>query len=548
MAKQKQLRAAGYARTSGEGQRDNTSIPNQKDAIERKAEAERWAFTRHYVDEARSGAKIAGREAFQALMRDAALGKFDVVVVYKIDRYARDGTDILDSARTLKRDFGVDVIDASGIFDTRDPNKTLMNFLGAGIAQQERLTILQRTITGKMRKAQEGKPWCGTLPVGRGYDEAKGGWYINDLGHTIRTVLQRYVDGDIGMAAAAEGSGITNAARRLSKWLKSGQLAGTYVAHFRAPDIGIDEAIEIPAVPAVLPIRLLRRAQAKALHNRTWNRHDTRSYRLTGFVYCRRCGRALGGITHREDRGQPYWYRHHPDAPKCAFASVPGRRLEGAVLDALFTFVRDERRFQSALAAAMPTAGDRRAAEGERNRAAKRAGKAQARLDRLVDALLDGKIDKAILIEKQDKLKTERDAAQARLEELDAQLAAMPTAGEFEANAALARLDVEQWLRMQDWRDLPHEDIRRFLHYLFGENPKASGTGIFIEKTADGSIAIELRGAIDLGLLARGYRPGALESEEFEKVKETYQRWQEVKGSKERLEAILASINQSTTT
>jgi site-specific DNA recombinase len=110
----KQLRAVGYCRTSGEAQRDNTSIPNQKQSIESFASFQKWKVLKHYVDECKSGSKIAGRHDFQKMMRDAAAGKFDILVVYDITRFGRDGFDILDSARTLRRDFGVDVVATRG--------------------------------------------------------------------------------------------------------------------------------------------------------------------------------------------------------------------------------------------------------------------------------------------------------------------------------------------------------------------------------------------------------------------------------------------------
>jgi site-specific DNA recombinase len=86
--------AVGYCRTSGEGQRDNTSIPVQKDYIEEFCQRNGWKFVSHYVDESKSGAKIAGRDAFQKMLKDAALGKFDVIVAYDVTRFARDGVDI----------------------------------------------------------------------------------------------------------------------------------------------------------------------------------------------------------------------------------------------------------------------------------------------------------------------------------------------------------------------------------------------------------------------------------------------------------------------
>jgi DNA invertase Pin-like site-specific DNA recombinase len=75
---EQKLRAVGYCRTSGEGQRDNTSIPTQKREIEEFCRRSGWKFVAHYVDESKSGAKIAGREDFQRMIRDSAAQKFNV--------------------------------------------------------------------------------------------------------------------------------------------------------------------------------------------------------------------------------------------------------------------------------------------------------------------------------------------------------------------------------------------------------------------------------------------------------------------------------------
>src|SRR5688500_1588257 len=107
----KKLRAVGYCRTSSESQRDNTSIPSQKEAIERFASQQGWQLVGWFVDESKSGAKIEGREDFQRMMKDAARDPrpFDLVAVFDVTRFGRDGMDVLESARTLARVFGVHV-------------------------------------------------------------------------------------------------------------------------------------------------------------------------------------------------------------------------------------------------------------------------------------------------------------------------------------------------------------------------------------------------------------------------------------------------------
>src|SRR5262249_20404122 len=111
------LRAGGYCRTSGESQRDNTSIPNQKDAVTAFCRSQGWRLVRCYVDEAKSGSKIAGRDAFQVMLRDAAEGRLDVIVPYDTTRFARDGVDVVDTAKKLKTRYGVYTVDAKNQFD-----------------------------------------------------------------------------------------------------------------------------------------------------------------------------------------------------------------------------------------------------------------------------------------------------------------------------------------------------------------------------------------------------------------------------------------------
>ena len=108
--KSKTLRAVGYCRTSGESQRGNTSIGRQKEAIESYVRNRDWKFGKHYVDECKSGSSVKGRTAFQRMLKDAELGRFDVIVPYVIDRFARDGLDILYNAKTLKEQFQVSIV------------------------------------------------------------------------------------------------------------------------------------------------------------------------------------------------------------------------------------------------------------------------------------------------------------------------------------------------------------------------------------------------------------------------------------------------------
>lgn len=491
----KRLRAVGYARTSGEGQRDNTSIPEQRRAVEAFCEREGWDLRETYADECRSGAKTAGREDFLRLMRDAAADRFDVVVCYQISRWGRDGADIIESSRTLKKDFGVDVVETSGSFDTRDRTNALMNFVGAGVAEHERLTILQRTMSGRMAKARQGLPWCGKPPAGRAFDKEKGEWYVTDYGHQITAALQRYADGT-PTKVLAEELARPHFKSLLPRWVSEGTLEAPYRVHFQSADIGLDEWVEVPGMPPLADAELIRRVRERMAKNRRYSRTDTRLYRLAGFIRCGECGKALNGQTTTKDPNRPLlYYRHY--SPDCSFNSVRGEALEEAVLDFLFGMFVDEDAFGAAVRAALPSDEDREALKAEKAKADKRLRQVEKQIARLVDAIAGG-ADVGLLLDKQDELKAEKAKAEKTLRDVDDELARLPSLADSEAEAARVRLSLAAEHLPREWRELPPEEVQRFLAFLFGDDPTRADTGIFVTKDADGTAHVEFRGSINV--------------------------------------------------
>ena len=427
------LRVGGYCRTSGEGQRNNTSIPNQKDGIQKHCNREKWKVVHFYVDECKTGSKIVGREAFQQMMREAANGKFDVVVVYDIDRFARDGFDILDSARTLKRDFGIDVVDCKGKFDTRDPRRRLVNYLAAGMAEDERLKIMERTAMGRIRSAQNGEPWSGDPPVGRAWDEENKRWYVTERGQTIATMLRRYIEGARTSELARE---LGVRADKFSQWVHNGQLAGAYMARFHYPELNIDLDVPVPGMPEVVPVEVLEMVKARMQFNRRNNRTDVRSYFLSGFVRCANCGKALSGRTsHRRKKS---YYHAKANGCSSSIRTIRGDEIEEAILSHLYGAFLDQPAFDAAVKSALPSADDRQAVEVEEADIERRLAVNQRKIDRLIDAIAGG-ADVGLLLSKQEALKAEQQSLVQRAKELLAEAAAFPDTQETTRRAALTR-------------------------------------------------------------------------------------------------------------
>lgn len=472
------LRACGYCRTSGEGQRGNTSIPRQQADIKDFIERNGWEFVEFYIDECKSGSSVEGRDDFQRMLRDAAKGRFDVVVPFDAKRFARDGVDIVSTAKDLKDRYGVFVVDAHSKFDTRSNQHILRNFLEAAIAEDERMSILQRTIGGRVATAAKGKPWCRSRPIGRDYDEAKGKWIVTDMGRELAELLKRYAAGE-SLTELCREFKISGRAK-ISQWVWHGQLAGEYKAKFNCPDAGIfDERVLVPGMPEVVSESLLAKVRKRLQHNRIFNRHDTKRYKLSGFIRCENCGRALTGQTQTRLNGNGVAYYRHNGEDGCSLKGVRADVIESFVLDHLYGRFLDEPAFNAAVERAIPSTEHRERLVKERTRKIKELTKIEREIGRLVDAVAKG-ADVGLLISKQDELKAEQKALTKQIERIETEIAALPDPKEVKERAAVVRQSLLRRHRGKDWRKLDYDEIKLFLRHLFGDSGRESEYGVFV--------------------------------------------------------------------
>jgi site-specific DNA recombinase len=384
------LRAVGYCRTSGEGQRDNTSIDNQEKSIEEFCKRNDWKFQKHYVDESKTGSKIEGRDEFQLMLKDAAFEKFDLIVPFDIKRFARDGVDSLTTAKFLKQAYNIHVVDTKGQFDSRSRRNTLLNFVHAGVSEDERISIMERMIGGRISRAKEGKRWSGKTPFGRSFDKATGKWQVTERGRRLKALLERY----------AAGEGLTNLPKEFTEFrvaetvlgaVRTSQLSGTYVKEFNIPDLDIAGLrIPMPAIPEVITPQLESKVRSRMEHQRRWNRDGLRHYVLTGFVRCGHCGRPLSGNS--LGRGKYYRHTYHVtyELPKCVFHSIREDELVEPALNYLYSFFTDQPTFNAAIARALPDQNERQAIEREHNAAQQGLSRVEKEIGRLVNAIVKG--------------------------------------------------------------------------------------------------------------------------------------------------------------
>jgi DNA invertase Pin-like site-specific DNA recombinase len=119
------------------------------------AEARGWSVAGEYVDSGVSGTKDS-RPELNRLMADAHKRRFDVVCVWRFDRFARSVSHLLRALETFKA-LGIDFVSYSEQMDTSTPaGKMVFTVLGA-VAELERSLTVERVKAGLRNARAKGK-------------------------------------------------------------------------------------------------------------------------------------------------------------------------------------------------------------------------------------------------------------------------------------------------------------------------------------------------------------------------------------------------------
>src|SRR5262249_13032570 len=112
-----------------------------------------WAVVQVYSDRA-SGAKER-RSGLDALMADAKRGLFDVVVVFRFDRFARSVKQLVLALEEF-RALGIDFVSYQEALDSSSPMGKAMFTIIAAMAELERSIIPERVVAGLDYARQHG--------------------------------------------------------------------------------------------------------------------------------------------------------------------------------------------------------------------------------------------------------------------------------------------------------------------------------------------------------------------------------------------------------
>lgn len=147
------MRTAIYARvsTTNHGQDVSMQTRELREYVERRG----WTIAGEYVDIGISGTK-AKRPELDKLMVDAHRRRFDAVIVWKFDRFARSVSHLLRALETFNA-LGVAFVSLSESLDTSTPaGKMVFTVLGA-VAELERSLIVERVKAGLRNARAKGK-------------------------------------------------------------------------------------------------------------------------------------------------------------------------------------------------------------------------------------------------------------------------------------------------------------------------------------------------------------------------------------------------------
>ena len=350
------MRAVLYARVSTQKQADKQlSISAQLRAMRAYASDNAWEIVAEYVDEARSG-RTARRPAFQKLLEAVTEDEIDVLLVWKLDRLARN-MEISSALDSHLRKNGVRIVSLHEPVDESAQGKLAARMFES-FAEFYSNNLSQDIRRGKREVARRGYFPHSRAPVGYVRAPAKDGQAERfklepdpQYGPVITRIFQLYASGytvpQITQSLCDDGettpSGRKWTKKRLYDILRNAMYCGDIVVgkYYLDPSGKIlpgDDPVTIqdchePLVPRSVFERVQHILSERSSDaSRSWD--GASPYLLTGLVYCSLCGAPLVGTSAKSGRYRYYtcrrYYLQGRDA--CSGVRIPKKALETFVV------------------------------------------------------------------------------------------------------------------------------------------------------------------------------------------------------------------------
>ena len=302
-------RIAIYLRRSTDDEHQPFSISAQEAALLNYIGSQAgWTLVAKYSDDA-SGA-TTGRPDLQRALTAARAGRFDVLLVVRVNRFSRRLSDLLALLAELD-DSGVAFVSATEPFDTSTSiGRMLVQLLGV-FAEFERETIIDRVTKGMAAKAAKGKWPGGRRPYGyyADRDTQKLIPHPEEAPH-LKEIFRLYADQRFGTRAIAAELNRRGVRNRTGKPWSGHAVARILANPAYAGDIAHGDVYAEDTHEALIDRPTWQRAASIAAERagpQTQRAASNSDYDLTGKITCPGCGHKYIG-TSATGRSRTYRY------------------------------------------------------------------------------------------------------------------------------------------------------------------------------------------------------------------------------------------------
>ncbi len=334
------MRGVIYARYSSDRQREE-SIEGQIRECTDYAMRNGITLIGSYIDRALS-ARTADRPDFQRMIGDSARGLFDVVLVWKLDRFSRDRYDSAYYKHVLKKN-GVKMISIKeNISD--GPEGIILESMLEGMAEYYSAELAQKIRRGQHENAMKCMNNGGNTPLGYVVDKKADVLVVDPAtAPLVKEMFTRYEKGE-RIKEIKESLDERGLKTRKGKSFTVGTIGQIltnrkYIGEYKYGDVVIPGGI-----PAIIDTDLFERVQMRMNANK---RAPARAkaeeeYLLTTKLYCGDCGRLMAGESGKGCKGVIYHYYKCSGAKRrlgCKRKAIKKHWIEQAVVRWTVTYV-----------------------------------------------------------------------------------------------------------------------------------------------------------------------------------------------------------------
>lgn len=458
-------RVAIYARVSSEDQAERGTIENQIEFASKYCDLHQLEIVEWYKDDGVSGTiPLEQRPEGQRLIDDAKEKKFDLLLIYRLDRLGRSARIILNAVYELEQ-YGVKIRSMTEPFDTGDPNGRFLLTVLAGVADLERETILERMWYGANRAARAGKWLGGIVPYGYRVNE-DGYLEINDdplpglnmsEADVVRLIYHLIAEqgySTIKVADYLNALGVPPSYTKDNRQIKRGKrkvnTAGiwrpgrirnmvvntTYMGiHYYGKRTNKKRELIPREVPAIVSKELWEKAQKTLKDNQleALKNSKYRQYLLRGLIKCGTCGLTYHGTTFKGPGGKLKVYYicggkttyRGPLRGKCTSKNVPAEWIEDLVWKACVEFIENPGEALQELAATMKVRkSQKEALEAEKQKVILAMNEKEVEKQSILDLYRKRIISTSDVEQQLQRIAQEKKALEERIRELDQLIAA----------------------------------------------------------------------------------------------------------------------------